>query len=93
MIWLLTRSVVWPVKAGAGSAKLGYKTGRLFGYRRLFVFGLGVAVGLLLAPMTGAALRDKIRALVDGDMTNDPVPAESPIGGGDRVVDLTMEGV
>ncbi len=92
MLWLLTRSVVWPVKASAGSAKLGYKTGRLLGYRRIFVFGLGVAVGLLLAPMTGAALRDRIRSLLDGGMTNDPVPAESPVGR-EQLVDLTMEGV
>ena len=92
MIWLLTRSIVWPVKAGAGSAKLGYKTGRLFGYRRIFVFGLGVAVGLLIAPMTGAALRDKIRERIDGGATTDPVPAAPPVAGS-RVVDLTMEGV
>jgi hypothetical protein len=88
MIWLLTRVVVWPVKVGAGSAKLGYKTGRLLGYRRIFVFGLGVAVGLLVAPTTGAVLRDRIRALLDADMTNDPVPAEAP-SGRDHVVDLT----
>ena len=92
MIWLLTRSVVWPTKAGIGSAKLGYKTGRLLGYRRIFVFGLGVAVGLLIAPMTGAALRRRIQALIDGDVSNDPVPAESPVGR-EHVVDLTNQGV
>ena len=92
MIWLLSRIFVWPVKAGAGSAKLGYKTGRLFGYRRIFVFGLGVAVGLLIAPMTGAALRDKLRELIEGgDVSNDPVPAETPVGRG-YDVDLTSEG-
>lgn len=80
MIWLLTRVIVWPVKVGAGSAKVGYKTGRLLGYRRVFVFGLGVAVGLLVAPTTGAALRQKIRSLLDGDVSNDPVPAEAPVG-------------
>jgi hypothetical protein len=92
MIWLLTRTVVWPFKVGTGSAKLGYKTGRLLGYRRVLVFGLGVAVGLLLAPTTGAALRARIRALLDGDMTNDPVPAEAPVGS-EGVVDLTTQGV
>jgi len=35
MIWLLTRIVVWPYKVGTGSMKLGYRTGRLFGYRRI----------------------------------------------------------
>jgi hypothetical protein len=90
MIWLLTRAVVWPAKASLGSVKVGYKTGRLFGYRRIFVFGLGVACGLLLAPVTGAELRDRIRALIDGDLPNDPIPAEAP-NGSERVVDLTMD--
>ena len=89
MIWLLTRLVVWPVQLFLGSAKVGYKTGRVLGYRRITVFGLGVACGLLLAPTTGAALRAKIRALIEGeDLPNDPVPAEAP-SGRDRVVDLT----
>jgi hypothetical protein len=90
MIWLLSRLVVWPVKVGAGSMKVGYQTGRIVGYRRIFVFGLGVAVGLLLAPTTGAQLRRKLMALVDGDIANDPVPAEAPLGR-DHVVDLTRE--
>jgi hypothetical protein len=89
VIWLLTRLVVWPFKIGTGSAKVGYRTGRMFGYRRILVFGLGVACGLLLAPMTGAAMRAKIRELLDGsDLPNDPVPAEAPSGR--DVVDLTQ---
>ena len=90
MIWLLTRLVVWPLKVGTGSAKVGYRAGRLLGYRRVLVFGLGVACGLLLAPMTGAALRQRIRELIEGeDLPNDPVPAEAP-SGRDHVVDLTQ---
>ena len=88
MIWLLTRTVVWPYKVGTGSVKLGYKTGRLFGYRRIFVFGLGVAVGLLLAPVTGAELRNKLRALIEGDTADEIAPWERR---GDQVVDLTLE--
>jgi hypothetical protein len=90
VIWLLTRLFVWPAKASAGSVKLGYKTGRVFGYRRIFVFGLGVAVGLLLAPMTGAALREKIRSMIDGGIAPEPVPPATHRGD-DEVVDLTME--
>lgn len=100
MFWLLTRTIVWPVKSSLGSVKLGYRTGRMVGYKRLFVFGLGVACGLLVAPMTGAELRERIRRVIDGDMTNDPVPAESPLGGSGngarangapRFVDLSMD--
>lgn len=71
--------------------KVGFRTGRLLGYRRIFVFGVGVAVGLLLAPTTGAAMRRRIMELVEGDLPNDPVPAEAPSGYGRDVVDLTME--
>jgi hypothetical protein len=60
MIKLLTRPVVWPVKASAYSLVAGYKTGRLVGYRRLTVFGLGVAVGLMVAPVPGRELRDRL---------------------------------
>jgi len=88
MIWLLTRTVVWPYKVGTGSMKLGYRTGRLFGYRRIFVFGLGVAVGLLLAPVTGAELRNKLRELIEGDTGDEIAPWERR---GDEVVDLTLE--
>lgn len=86
MLWLLTRLVVWPVKG----LELGFKTGRLVGFRRITVFMLGVAVGALLTPYTGAELRKYISKLIDGDMTNDPVPAESPVGR-ERLVDLTMD--
>lgn len=61
MIWLLTRPVVWPVKTAGYSVQAGYKTGRLVGYRRLTVFGLGVLVGMLFAPGPGAELRAKLK--------------------------------
>jgi hypothetical protein len=91
MIWLLTRSVVWPVKTSVGSVKLGYKTGRLFGYKRIFVFVLGVGVGLLLAPVTGAELRERVRRLVEGDLADELAYSESP-DGRDEFVDLTAAG-
>jgi hypothetical protein len=62
MIWLVTRPIVWPVKAGKVGVTAGYKTGRLFGYRRLTVFFLGVFVGLLIAPFPGSDLRAMLRA-------------------------------
>ncbi len=38
---------------------------RIFGYGRLFMFLIGVAVGLLAAPTTGAELRAKLRERID----------------------------
>ena len=73
----VVRLVFLPVKVGTKAtkvaAKTGYRTGRLLGYRRLFVFGLGVAVGVLLAPGPGAELREKLRTLFVGD-TAEPEP-------------------
>jgi len=71
--------------------KLPFRVGGLLGWRRLLVFGLGVAVGLLLAPTTGAAMRERMRALVEGDLPNDPVPAEGPWGARESVVDPGRE--
>ncbi len=38
---------------------------RIFGYSRFFMFLLGVGVGLLLAPTTGAELRAKLRERIE----------------------------
>ena len=71
MIWLLSRPIIWPVKAGAFGVSAGYKTGRFVGYRRLTVFLLGVGVGLLLAPVPGHQLRAMIRERL---MPHEPIP-------------------
>jgi hypothetical protein len=74
---VVVRLVFFPVKVGAkatkAAAKTGYRTGRLLGYRRVFVFAVGVAVGVLFAPGPGRELREKIKSLLAGAMpTSDP---------------------
>lgn len=68
-MFTLLRLIFLPAKIGIGTTKLGvkagYRTGRLLGYRRLFVFGAGIAVGLLIAPTAGRELRAKIQGMVD----------------------------
>jgi osmotically-inducible protein OsmY len=68
-MFTLIRLLFLPAKVGVGSTKLGvkagYRTGRLVGYRRLMVFGIGVGVGLLVAPTTGREARDKLRAIAE----------------------------
>jgi hypothetical protein len=63
---ILIRLAWLPFRLSLGTAKLGakagYRTGRVLGYRRLFVFGAGAAAGLLMAPVTGAELRSAIRS-------------------------------
>ena len=46
-------------------AKVGYRTGRVVGFRRLFVLGAGIAIGLLVAPTPGRELRAKIHGLLE----------------------------
>src|SRR4051794_32739776 len=94
MIWLLTRLVVWPVKAvtgttkvttkaaaktTAGSFKAGYKTGRLLGYRRMAFLGAGVGIGLLLAPRTGRETRELIRSRLEERGLLAPPPQEDAV--------------
>jgi len=68
-MFTLLRLLFLPAKVGVGSTKLGmkagYRTGRLVGYRRIFLFGLGVGVGLLIAPMTGREARAKLQSLIE----------------------------
>lgn len=51
---------------------------RIMGYNRFVIFLLGIAVGLLVAPTTGAELRARIRAEVEARRA---VSAVAPIGG------------
>jgi hypothetical protein len=45
--------------------RTGYVAGKVLGYRRMVVFGAGVAVGLLVAPGPGREMRDRLRRLLD----------------------------
>ncbi len=64
MIWLLWQLIKAPFRLVFGTARLGaktgYWTGRLLGFRRMFVFACGIAVGLMIAPMSGERLRQKL---------------------------------
>ena len=86
-----------PVKVGTKATKLaaktGYRTGRMFGYRRLTVFALGVFVGLLLAPGPGAELREKLKAMVSGNgLASEPDIAAAPIVESSPAVASTTDG-
>jgi hypothetical protein len=54
------------VRSAAYAAAAGYRTGRFLGMRRLTYLGIGVAIGLLVAPVTGRELRDRLRARLGG---------------------------
>lgn len=68
-MFTLLRLIFLPARVGVGTAKLGtkvgYRTGRLVGYRRLALLGVGVGIGLLIAPTTGREARAKLRARLD----------------------------
>jgi len=68
-VFTLIRLIFLPARVGLGTTKLGvkagYRTGRLLGYRRLFVFGAGIVVGLMIAPMAGRELRAKLQSMAE----------------------------
>lgn len=45
---------------GRMSARTGYRATRFVGVSRLLALGLGVAIGLLIAPTSGQELRDRL---------------------------------
>jgi hypothetical protein len=63
----LIRLVLLPVRMAIGSLAVGYKAGSLLGYRRLLTFAFGVGVGLLVAPVPGSQLRERLRAVLTGE--------------------------
>ena len=82
MIFLLTlpfRLLGLGVRVGGLSAKVGRRTARFLGYRRLFLLLVGVAIGLLLAPVPGAQLRAKLQQALQG------LGGQSPLVLGDKV--------
>jgi len=48
-------------RTGRVTAQSGYRAGRFVGVSRLLTLEVGMAIGLLIAPTTGAELRDRIR--------------------------------
>jgi len=82
MIFLLTlplRLLGLGIKVGSTSTKVAHRTVRLVGYRRVLLLAVGVAIGLLIAPVPGAQLRAKLQAALQG------LGGQSPLVLGDKV--------
>jgi hypothetical protein len=59
--------------------KLVLLVARVMGYNRFIVFLLGVGVGLLVAPATGAEMRARLKAQVEARMQGGPGAPTGPI--------------
>jgi hypothetical protein len=70
MIGLLLQLLLLPVRLAFGVSgfafKTGYRTGRLLGFRRLVVLGTGIIIGLLVAPVPGRQLRERLQEQFSG---------------------------
>jgi hypothetical protein len=65
-----------PFRLGFGigrvSAKVGWRTTKLLGFRRVALIGTGIAVGLLVAPVPGRELRGHLRRWLEAARVSDP---------------------
>jgi osmotically-inducible protein OsmY len=68
-MFTLLRLIFLPARVAKGTTKagvkVGFRAGRLLGYRRVAVFAAGVGVGLLVAPTTGAEARARLRRALE----------------------------
>lgn len=76
MILLPIRLVLGVTKL---SAVVGYRLGRIAGYRRLTVLALGVTIGLLVAPVPGGELRARLRRRWEEWTGLVPAPDTAPV--------------
>jgi hypothetical protein len=51
--------------AGKLTARTGYRAGRRIGFGRVLVFAAGAGIALLVAPTSGAELRDRLRRAIE----------------------------
>jgi len=58
-------ATMWLLRLAFSPVKIVLFVARTMGYNRFLLFLLGVAVGLLFAPMTGNELRDRLREQVE----------------------------
>jgi len=66
-------------RLGGLTAKVGHRSVRFIGYRRIFLILVGVGIGLLLAPVPGEQLRARLREALQG------LGGSSPLVLGDKV--------
>jgi osmotically-inducible protein OsmY len=85
-MFTLLRLIFLPARVAKGTTKagvrVGFRAGRLLGYRRLAFFGAGVGVGLLLAPAAGAETRARLRQALE---------ERRPVGDGDLAERVRFE--